>query len=62
MKVVATQKGYLGAVREIGDEFEVPKGTSGSWFQPVPVAQESRKDARSSKADKPSHDDQPDPI
>lgn len=62
MQVTATAKGYFGSLREPGDTFEVPKGTTGSWFQPVPVAQESHKDARLGKPGKPSHDDQPDPI
>lgn len=36
MKVVATAKGYFGGViREEGDEFEVDKGVTGSWFEPV---------------------------
>lgn len=35
MKVIATKRGYFGKLREPGDEFEVPDGTKGSWFQPV---------------------------
>ena len=35
MKVVATAMGFDGQLRQIGDEFEVPDGTKGSWFQPV---------------------------
>lgn len=35
MKVIATKMGYFGKLREPGDEFEVPDGTKGSWFQPV---------------------------
>ena len=35
MKVIATKQGYFGKLREPGDEFEVPEGTKGSWFQPV---------------------------
>lgn len=35
MKVVATARGYLGAIREPGDTFDVPDGTKGSWFNPV---------------------------
>lgn len=35
MLVRATQRGQYGHVREIGDEFEVPEGTKGSWFEPV---------------------------
>jgi len=35
MKVIATKPGYFGKLRQSGDEFEVPKGTKGSWFNPV---------------------------
>ena len=35
MKVIATKQGYFGKLRQPGDEFEVPDGTKGSWFQPV---------------------------
>lgn len=35
MKVIALKWGYFGRLREPGDEFEVPDGTKGSWFQPV---------------------------
>ena len=35
MKMIATKLGYFGKLREPGDEFEVPDGTKGSWFQPV---------------------------
>lgn len=35
MKVIATKLGYFGKLREPDDEFEVPDGTKGSWFQPV---------------------------
>lgn len=35
MKVIATAKGYYGALIEPGQEFEVPEGTNGSWFEPV---------------------------
>jgi|GEM_PF-5814510 len=35
MLVKATDKGYLGSLREIGEEFEVPSGASASWFEPV---------------------------
>lgn len=40
MRVVANSKGYFGAVREAGEEFEVPDGTKGSWFAPVAVLPE----------------------
>lgn len=35
MKVIATKKGYHGKLREPGDEFDVPKGSKASWFEPV---------------------------
>lgn len=35
MKVLATARGHYKVVREVGDEFEVPDGLSGSWFVPV---------------------------
>ena len=35
MKVIATKQGYFGKLRDVGDEFEVPDGTKGSWFQPI---------------------------
>lgn len=35
MKVVATAMGFDGQLRQIGDEFEVPEGITGSWFKPV---------------------------
>lgn len=36
MRVIATAKGYLGSLREAGDSFEVPDGTTGSWFASAP--------------------------
>lgn len=45
MKVRATQRGQFGHVREIGDEFEVPEGLTGSWFVPVEAAPEPAEDA-----------------
>lgn len=35
MKVKATKPGYFGKLREMGDEFDVPEGATGSWFSPV---------------------------
>lgn len=34
MKVIATQNGYFGKLRAVGEEFEVPEGVKGSWFKP----------------------------
>lgn len=39
MRVVATEVGYFGQYREIGDQFEVPDDTKkASWFEPVSKA------------------------
>jgi hypothetical protein len=35
MKVVALKPGYLGKLRQPGDEFDVPEGSKASWFVPV---------------------------
>lgn len=36
MLVIATARGYDGfSTREEGEEFEMPFGAKGSWFQPV---------------------------
>lgn len=35
MKVIATKPGYFGKLRQPGDDFEVPDGAKGSWFEPV---------------------------
>lgn len=43
MKVIATKQGYLGKLRQPGDEFEVPDGTKGSWFEPVKQKAEDKK-------------------
>jgi hypothetical protein len=59
MLVKATAKGYLGSLREAGDEFEVPDGTKSSWFAPVAVEPEVKpaKPAKAKAADaKPSDD------
>lgn len=43
MRVVATKVGYFGQLREVGEEFEVPEGTKGSWLEPVQAAEPERK-------------------
>ncbi len=35
MRVVAVDKGYFGRIREVDDEFDVPKDLKASWFRPV---------------------------
>ncbi len=52
MRVVAIKAGYFGQLREAGEEFEVPDGTKGSWFQPVQAAEPERKP----RASKPKDD------
>lgn len=38
MRVTATKEGFDGQViRRPGDEFDMPDGASGSWFEPVPA-------------------------
>jgi len=54
MKVVALEKGYLGSVREPGEEFDVPEGVKGSWFKPVP---KTPKEKPKGKGDAPAADD-----
>lgn len=51
MKVIATKQGYLGKLRQPGDEFEVPDGTKGSWFEPVKQAKAKAKNAGAAAAD-----------
>ena len=36
MKVKATKQGFFGGhLKNVGDEFDVPDGTKGSWLEPV---------------------------
>ena len=57
MKVIATKQGYFGKLRDVGDEFEVPEGTKGSWFKPVPADEPEAKPARGRKASAEPADD-----
>lgn len=41
MKVIALKQGYFGKLREPGHEFEVPDGTTASWFEPVKQQQKA---------------------
>lgn len=56
MKVVATAKGFVGKLREIGEEFDVPEGLKASWFVPV-LQPEAPKPAGKDKAGKGEKDD-----
>ncbi len=60
MKVIATAKGYLGEIREVGDKFYVPPSVSGSWFHPVDDAEEDQPEPKApakGKAKKQADDD-----
>ena len=57
MRVVASSIGYFGSVRVAGDEFDVPQGTTGSWFAPVTTAEAESKPA--GKAKRKSADAEP---
>lgn len=47
MKVIATEKGYFGQIREAGDEFEVPDDVGDSnWFKPVKEAKDEQANQR----------------
>ena len=38
MRVTATKEGFDGQViRRPGEEFDMPDGVTGSWFEPVPA-------------------------
>lgn len=53
MKVIATKPGYDNVkYREVGDEFDMPEGSKGSWFQPVAVKAEPVKAEKSKKGSK----------
>lgn len=60
MRVIATKPGFFDYLRQEGDEFEVPEGTKGSWFKPVPAdePEAKAKPARGRKASSEPADDQ----
>jgi len=44
MRVIATKEGHDGVViRRPGDEFDMPDGSKGSWFEPVPAEPKPKK-------------------
>jgi len=46
MRVIATKTGYDGTkVRDPGEEFEMPKGSTGSWFEPLADAPKAKAKA-----------------
>lgn len=56
MKVTAKAKGYHGSFRDVGEVFDVPEGTKGSWFDPVPAVPVPPVEPPKSKAQKPKDD------
>jgi hypothetical protein len=58
MRVIATKVGFFDYLRQVGEEFEVPDGTKGSWFKPVPADEPEAKPARGRKASSEPADDQ----
>lgn len=55
MRVIAKQLGFFGKLHQPGDEFEVPDGTKGDWFEAVEKPVETGK-AKAKPADKPADD------
>ena len=44
MEVIALKEGFFGGSRKrVGEKFDVPKGTKGSWFTPAQVETEKPK-------------------
>ena len=43
MKVIATAKGFYGALIEPGQVFDVPDGTKGAWFKRAGKEDEGRE-------------------
>lgn len=54
MKVIALKQGYFGRLREPGHEFEVPDGTTASWFEPVKQQQQKPEAKGGSKSTAPA--------
>jgi hypothetical protein len=53
MRVVATKQGYDNiCIREPGDEFEMPDGSSGSWFVKAGTPEGLRTKAERAEKDK----------
>ena len=62
MKVKAISPGYLGKLRETGDEFEVPEGVKGSWFVPVDGEAKTKGKAKAKPDDPTPGDDVESPV
>lgn len=50
MRVIATALGYYGQLLDVGQEFDVPEGTKGSWFKPA--GKDERGEPATAKAGK----------
>ena len=54
MKVKALDRGYHGALREPGDEFDVPEGSKATWFEPTaPEVEKKKPEGRKKPEDAP---------
>lgn len=53
MLVKAIAKGHYKSLREIGDEFDIPQDTTGSWFVPVKHEDEIEDDQAKPKRGRP---------
>ena len=52
MRVTAIKEGFDGqAIRRPGDEFDVPDGAKGSWFEPVQTDPEPKRRKAPGKGD-----------
>jgi len=58
MRVTATKEGFDGAVmRRPGEEFDMPDGSKGSWFEPVPAEPVKPKKAKAAPDAPPAESD-----
>lgn len=47
MRVIATARGFDNiAIREAGDEFEMPDGPAGTWYEPVEAPKAKAKGSK----------------
>lgn len=58
MRVIATARGYDGInLREVGEEFDMPDGSKGSWFTPVEPEEKPQPTAKRGKGKAAADDD-----
>ncbi len=54
MRVTATKEGFDGQViRRPGEEFDMPDGVTGSWFEPVPAEPKPKRRKAGAEGDAP---------